>query len=276
MAALLMGVGKAIDAVPGMKTAMDIASRDDFQKLASNKNVQQLAKRGFKGATNYVNNGNLSKDLKRSKKKLSKLTKNIGKNGINIGSNVNVNFDTGNIPGMENMPGMENIKGLDEVSNILNDNEILEKAKSMSSLDEIFDLVGLFEHPKAQEIKEAVMSILESLSIINDFDPPDQTLGEYLCECTTCKQTKNTFEKEAKNIIKKHYKLKRTDYEQAFKLQLQQYVDDNDATYNCDLEEMKEQEEKEEKENEEKKKKKQDEEKIKPPKNISSVYPLFP
>ena len=162
MTALFMGVDKAIDAVPGMKTTMDIASKDDYQKLASIKNAQQLAKREFKGSTNYVNNGNLSKDLKQS-------------------------FDT------SNMPGMENIKGLDEVSNILNDNEILEKAKSMSSLDEIFDLVGLFEHPKAQEIKEGVMSILESLSIINDFDPPDQTLGEYLCECTTCKQTKNTF-----------------------------------------------------------------------------------
>ena len=56
-------------------------------------------------------------------------------------------------------------------------------------------------------------------------------------------------------------------------MQLQEYVNDNDATYNCDLEEMKA---KEDQETEENNKKKQNEEKIAPPKNISSVYPLFP
>jgi len=70
MAGLLMGIGKAIDTVPGMKTALDIANREDVKKLTSNKAVQDLAKRGYKGATNYINNGNLSKDLKRGKKKI--------------------------------------------------------------------------------------------------------------------------------------------------------------------------------------------------------------
>lgn len=166
-------------------------------------------------------------------------------------------------------------KKVDDVSNMLKDTEMIEKAKSMSSLDEIFDLVGLYEHPKAQEIKQTVMNVLESLRIVNNVAPPEQSLGEYLCECSTCTQTKTTFERESKYIIKKHYKLKRNDYEQAFKVQLQQYVDDNDATYNCDLDEMREKDEKEEKEKEEKEKKKQEEEKITPPKN-SSVFPLYP
>lgn len=105
------------------------------------------------------------------------------------------------------------------------------EADSMSAIEEIFEMVGLNKHPQGEQIKVAVMSFMESISVPDNYIPAEQTLGQYLAECTTCKQTQKTFEKECHDVIKKHYEKKRNDYEQDFKLKLQAYLNKNTPDY---------------------------------------------
>ena len=91
-------------------------------------------------------------------------------------------------------------------------------------------LEQLIDDPILLKELSSFKGLLDSLKI-GDRTPPEQLLGKYILETATCTSIKSVMKKELTNKINKHYNdIKREDFEQHLKREIQKHVNENIQT----------------------------------------------
>ena len=90
-------------------------------------------------------------------------------------------------------------------------------------LDQLFELLGLQGHPKAEEIKVYIRALLQSVQIPVPYRP-HILVGQYVTEAATCSQIRNCIEKEVLTSIRGHYKQNKHEYEEDMRTDLLLYL----------------------------------------------------
>lgn len=92
-------------------------------------------------------------------------------------------------------------------------------------LEQLFEVLGLNGHPKAEEAKVYVRALLSSIEMPIQYNP-HVLVGQYVTEASTCSQIQKCIENEAMGCIREHYRSSKFEYEQEFMKSMKMYLQD--------------------------------------------------
>jgi hypothetical protein len=94
-------------------------------------------------------------------------------------------------------------------------------------VDKLFALLNLDSIPEARMAKKTLRNLMKFTQVPDNFVPPEDYLGAYILETSTCKSVEKYLKKELHRQIIEHYNPKRFQLEQRLRKQIQQYIKDN-------------------------------------------------
>jgi hypothetical protein len=94
-------------------------------------------------------------------------------------------------------------------------------------VDKLFALLHLDGVPQANMAKNTLKKYMKMAAIPRNFVAPEDYLGIYILETSTCKSVEKYLKKELHRQFREHYNTKRFQLEQRLRKKVQQYIKDN-------------------------------------------------